>query len=677
MDFKMLTRDFIHGIIFLLTANITYSLASDCAVGVEGTSIRLLCKVTSSVHRLITWQVDQGGRYVDVTTCHMNGVCTTNSQAYYSFLTGTNCTVHIKSLNRNSSSWRCVWDDVHYGPPCNITVYVPPRKPTCDAPVFTDSNTAVSITCRTEKTFPTAVCQFFQYTPSGALNNTRVVHRHGPSPSSPQDFSTECSFVSDLLPLGQPVTMTLGVGMFSQPNTPIVQARNITLDLYFPVPEMDSDCPRDYVMSGSTATCTCRLSNPGSPPGQAYWISTNDEKFVTFSKMNGSSQLDFSFNSSVLSPVYYCYAVSTLGQAPPQNTLIYEPKFAYGPSTVFLDAITSPDVQFTNTTSVLLRCNVSRDQVLPGVVFSFDSANRQFPNWPYHSDGSYYTSSLIYSPETPGSFNVTCTVRNVKFHSMAAQNSTRIQAFGGYATVQLDITGRLDVDLCTRTLMPLTCTVSVSQAYPWTTSFLIINNEEHVSRTSHEREYTHSLNYNFVPSSPGRFEFRCRVQNNYTSALLAEEIKIVTVAEGTCGINSIVFGLAIGLGCSIFLLLLVIIIFVIWRRRLKTSQKQENQAVYFTVGDSKVKCIVRTNNKTGSKTLIEEPPPDYMSYAHYDKPATYIPRVSTRRKSGTPMEYDNPGYAPGKGSSSSRRISLSRTGSVQESEANIYSTVDG
>ncbi|KAH9492217.1 hypothetical protein Btru_029250 [Bulinus truncatus] len=406
------------------------TLTQECAVGVEGSSIRLLCVVSSSVNNLITWQVDKGGRYADITTCHIHGACTSNSPDFYSFMTGSNCTIHVKSLSRNLSSWRCVWDDVHIGPPCNITVYVPPMKPVCDTPMFVNSNTAVSLTCRTAKTYPVAQCHFIQYTNTTALNNTRVVHKHSQSSINSLDYSTECTFVADLLPLSQPVSVTMGIGMISLPNTQLVYGGNTSLDFYFPVPYLDADCPHDYIMSGTTASCTCKLANAGSPPGQTYWFSTDFAKLVTFSKNNGASQLDFTFNSSVLDPIFYCYSMSTIGQ--PQNTLVYEPKFAFGPSQVFLEDLTSPDVQLTNSTSVLLRCNVSKDQVIPGVVFIYDVNGEQFVNWPHHSDGSFYTSNFICTPESPGPYNVSCRVLNLKFPKISAQSTIKIQVFGKF-----------------------------------------------------------------------------------------------------------------------------------------------------------------------------------------------------------------------------------------------------
>ncbi|KAI8772611.1 hypothetical protein BgiBS90_026090, partial [Biomphalaria glabrata] len=71
---------------------------------------------------------------------------------------------------------------------------------------------------------------------------------------------------------------------------------------------------------------------------------------------------------------------------------------------------------------------------------------------------------------------------------------------------------------------------------------------------------------------------------------------------GTCGIC----GLAIGLGCSIFLLLLVIIVFIIWSgaRRLPENRRTRQ-------------C---TSLSVKAKWSV-------LSYAYYDKPATYISRI--------------------------------------------------
>ncbi|KAH9492219.1 hypothetical protein Btru_029252 [Bulinus truncatus] len=236
----------------------------------------------------------------------------------------------------------------------------------------------------------------------------------------------------------------------------------------------------------------------------------------------------------------------------------------------------------------------------------------------------------------------------------------------GTAKVTLDISSPLEVDLCSRTVIPVSCKVSTSHVYPGTLSVLYINNDEHQARTTYERDASHALTFNFLPSTIGQFEVRCSVMNNHTYAQLAEEIIFLNVTGGNCGISSVSLGLAVGLGCAVFVLLVIILTFALWRRRKTVARRQEKQTVYFTVGDNQVKVIVQSNSQV-------EPPPDYMSHAEYDR-RTYLPRVSTHHKSNVHQEYDNPTYM---GSDSSSYLFLSRQSSSPEVDNNIYSTVDG
>ncbi|XP_013070236.2 uncharacterized protein LOC106057542 isoform X1 [Biomphalaria glabrata] len=592
----------------------------------EDTKAYLICTAQVAVQSF-TWQVQASDIYINVTKCYTNGNCTSSfpnyRSIYISNMTGGACTLELL-VSRNMTIWRCVVDDQTLGPPFTIKAYVLPENFRCNTPLFAQSNTTLSITCKTDRVFPVPTCRLIQFPETGALGISQVTYNNPPSKIRPSDYSTECTFEIDLLPLNHTTTLNLTVTMLAVKDAEEVFDA-VVLPLTYPEAVKGNDCPDDYIKSGTTPTCSCTLSTVGTPPGSVYWSSINAAKVETTFESSALSQLVIKFNSSELHPRYYCSSKSAVLQQ--KIPIVYEPKFAFGPSRVNLTPLTSLDVQFSNTTSVQFVCNVSVGQVVPGVIFHFMvTPGGDSLNWNFQEIDSFYVSSTFtFRPSSPGAFDITCNVQNVKFPTISAQSTLTVRAYGGTARAQFDSPSTTTVNQCSPT--QILCVVDVNQVFPGTTAHIYINDELKKTVASSERDSRYLVTHQFVPPSVGTFTLYCVVINTQTGIELSKNTTTLTVSEQTCDAsnrNILTLSLGIGLGGAGLILVIAILVFIRWRRRrIVTTRRPATQTVSFTLGDKEVKVIVHPKGEVERDVLryasFPEPVPDYAPLSDYSR----------------------------------------------------------
>ncbi|KAK0050162.1 hypothetical protein Bpfe_020380 [Biomphalaria pfeifferi] len=617
----------------------------ECGEVSEKKKYILTCPVNTAVLQSITWQVWSISQYREVITCFANGTVTATVDGY---LTSDwpSCNLTILSLSRNMSQWQCTWNGGQ-SQPCKFQVYADPVQPTCDPPQFVSSNTAVSITCQTAQIYPQGICALYSLTDMGPLGNPRIFYQYPYWLGNSQESGMQCTFEYDLTQWNEPMTFVFRVGMKALVNTNETYSGNVSLTLQYPDSELDGDCPQDYIMPGSPVYCTCKLRRPGLPPGNAYWLSSSALKYPTFASVNNSRRLEISFDPTDLNPKFTCSSNSSVFQQ--KNPVFYEPKFAYGPDKVTLEALTSPILRFSDAPlSVKMLCKVRFSQVRPDVSISaYVSPNpSRLTVDPVHSDGQDYIASINLVPESPGTYNVTCVAQNTKFLTLSALSNLVIQVFGGSAHVKVNTTGSTERSICSS--IPVSCYVTANGVYAGTLCSIYANSNLLQSRTSFERDVSFPLTHNFEPPLSGEYEVECVVININTSETLGRDSIKLKISGGSCDVNAMAIGLGAGLGGAVLLLAIVVVLFVVWRHRRIVTKKKDTQTVSFSVGDSKVKVIVQKNvpveMKDGYKAM-SEPPPDYFIQQNYDTQSyigssvgTASTGVSSVRNSGNDQE---------------------------------------
>ncbi|CAL1538244.1 unnamed protein product [Lymnaea stagnalis] len=322
-------------LILILTAtnNIDLSYGLTCPGPVEeGSTVYLTCSTESTATDFV-WQLEVSGQFKDVSRCQVTQDCTNSMTPAFSATldpSGTKNTQYdsvltISRVSRNQTKFRCLSEI------CQLEVYVKPAKPYCDAAAALGNYGApyrsfLEVKCTTASSYPRATC---------TLNSTLsrdLVARGSPgytyTPLGDGNYMTRCVYAIHLAGF-QTGVHSFTLVMASQLSTFVPNAATDietlqSINIYAPSLTLDSDCPEGIIKSGMSATCTCKMTDPGYPEGWVQWYTSSNRSIGSASGDNFKTII-LTYNPQNPCPTFECSPQSALGRLTPG--LSYAPSF--------------------------------------------------------------------------------------------------------------------------------------------------------------------------------------------------------------------------------------------------------------------------------------------------------------------------------------------------------------
>ncbi|XP_012946785.1 uncharacterized protein LOC101859384 isoform X2 [Aplysia californica] len=308
----------------------------------EGTRIFRTCATRTDAHTAgMVWQMQlAAGTNKTVAKCETSQVglpyrCTLSSPVFsrdFNIMEDQTQITLTWNADRRFLSVACSQSEIIIGN-WTLVTYSKPKDLTCSGPEFTNKNNTVSVTCVTSDIFPEH--------PRCVLYNHRSPVKTSLPPSYGRDTARpSCTFTIQASELGAG-THRLSVNMYPQfdgsgENYGVTITISPDVTFSYPVPEF-VNCPsgaqvkRNFIMSGSTATCGCRQKTPGFPQGTVV-LSQGGSTLGSGTIASGSVVNPGNNNESQR---LTCRSKSSLGQASPSVSKIVQ--FAYGPEDVTLE----------------------------------------------------------------------------------------------------------------------------------------------------------------------------------------------------------------------------------------------------------------------------------------------------------------------------------------------------
>ncbi|XP_012937757.1 uncharacterized protein LOC101859704 [Aplysia californica] len=367
-----------------------------CDPVLEDTDRQFRC---SALTANITWQYTVDNlQFVPLSTCsgptggcidespsHASAEISSEDQfGYYSTLT-------LHGINRawlpSGANLSCVSGNSNVISFCKLHIVTKPSPPVCENPQLSPNQKSLSVTCDVAEVFPEATCNFDIL--SGNITFTVTspgVHQAFNNSAGATSYSLTCVLNINLRELGtgshrfrvEVIPDLADVKLYPEPySSKSAFTGPVTLSL--PEAEIESGCLAGgqkenlndgYIRAGSSASCECRLTTVGFPPGSVQWDSPGGQQ--EGQPNNNDSVSTLLIDSSHLG-TYTCTTQTALSYLSPGKT--FTPELAFGPSIATIrrtDGGTdvSFDVCLPTADNLTVICAVEQSNVNPKPIFT-------------------------------------------------------------------------------------------------------------------------------------------------------------------------------------------------------------------------------------------------------------------------------------------------------------------
>ncbi|CAL1536664.1 unnamed protein product [Lymnaea stagnalis] len=121
-----------------------------------------------------------------------------------------------------------------------------------------------------------------------------------------------------------------------------------------------------YIKPGATATCTCRVIEPGYPAGHAQWFTADGNKIGTAGNVSVLTLTNLNYKLHDGQQPYSCRSLSAIGQTKAGSE--FNPQWAYGPLVTTFTVNGTQSVVVNQGSDVLLYCDIEANPPAVAVI---------------------------------------------------------------------------------------------------------------------------------------------------------------------------------------------------------------------------------------------------------------------------------------------------------------------